>query len=83
MAYVDCELFTVSMCDHSSKKYDGPPGLDERTCQVFCESMPAAKFYRYQKAGSDETSTCGCFSHDYRQDCGIVGGNPVYHLLNI
>ena len=68
-----CESFTVSTCDHSSKKHDGPLGLDETTCQNFCLVYDDTKFYRYQRPGK----TCECFSEDYRQDCALVGGNAV------
>jgi len=69
----DCESFTVSSCDHSSKKYDGPPGLPEEACQDFCEIYDDVKFFRYKSANG--SNICECYAEDYRQDCAFVGGN--------
>merc|ERR1711996_103687 len=64
----DCESFTVSSCDHSSKKYDGPAGLPEEACQDFAfvggnQDTPADKCLSKKDIPHD---SCDLFS---QEDC--------------
>ena len=77
MASVDCERFTVAFCDHSSKKHDGPDGIDEEACQDFCASLDDVRIYRYQQSLSDTPSRCQCYGKDYRRTCYFIAGDLV------
>ena len=75
LAY-DCESFTVSSCDHSTKKHGDLIGIPEETCQDYCKNLDDVTFFRFETL-KNGTKVCQCFTSDYRQECAFVGGNQV------
>jgi len=74
----NCASFTAAKCTPPPDTVipGGLPGLDEATCQKYCEETANCLFYRHDKYNEQYMMTyCELLTDDYRQNCGVYGAD--------
>ena len=79
-----CSTFSAGDCvPDADKVITSLSGIDEKTCQLFCNETLGCEFYQWERKrdGIDDINNCVLYEEDYRQNCFVYGADMVIMIL--